>query len=222
MKVFIILLITGLVQFDVYSADNRSLVQDNKKTFHRDRLVGNIIKDALETYHYRQIKIDNKFSKKAFKQFLEGIDHSKQFLLKSDVDKLRKYEFKIDDQIVSGNFKLMATAMEILKKRITMIQNYREAIFKKPFNFNKREYLEFKSEKKKYAKTTAVLKNYWRKIFKYAVISHYLSLLEQQKDEIKENKKPKKKKTAKKVNKRDDPLLGLSKKQLRAKAKKIY
>ncbi|MCY4524906.1 MAG: carboxy terminal-processing peptidase, partial [Halobacteriovoraceae bacterium] len=171
------------------------------------------------TYHYRQIKIDDKFSKKAFKQFLDGIDHGKQFLLAEDVKKLKKYELKIDDQIVSGEFKLMNSAIEILKKRIAIVDNYRKEIFKKSFNFNQSESLELKTEKRKYPKSIHKLKEHWRKIFKYAVVSHYLTLLEQQQDEIKESKKPKKDK-AKKVNKRDESLLKLSKKQLREKAKK--
>ena len=218
MKIIHLFIITVLFQSDIYSAENTSK-KEIKNTSKDYRFVGNIIKSALEGYHYRQIKIDNDFSKKAFGQFLDRVDPGKQFLLKKDVAKLKKYKKQMDDQMVSGDFKLVSSTMEILKKRIKIVQDYREVLFKKSFNFNKKESLELKPEKRSFAKNIKELKNHWRKIFKYDVINKYLVLLEQQEDEIKESKKPKKKKT-KKAKTRETPLIGLSKKQLRDKAKK--
>ena len=57
----------------------------------KDRLVGSILKNALETYHYTKNKINDDISDKAFEEFLKKIDYGKQFLLQKDVKDLEKY-----------------------------------------------------------------------------------------------------------------------------------
>lgn len=37
----------------------------------REKLIGNILKNALETYHYRGTKITDEVSQKAFQQYLK-------------------------------------------------------------------------------------------------------------------------------------------------------
>ena len=61
----------------------------------RERFISNIIKNTLETYHYRRMKIDDSVSQKAFAEFLKKMDYGKQFFLKSDVEELQKYQFKM-------------------------------------------------------------------------------------------------------------------------------
>ena len=164
----------------------------------RDRLIGNIIKDALETYHYRRLKVDDNLSQKAFGQFLKKVDYGKQFLLKKDVDKLKKFQKKMDNQMVSGRLSLLQQSMEIIRKRIQSIAKYQETVFKKSFNFNRKETLESDPDKRSYLKSERELKEHWRKVFKQATISRYLSLLEQKEDEIKEAKEAKEEKEKKK------------------------
>lgn len=160
----------------------------------RDRIIGNIIKDALESYHYRRLKIDDDVSQKAFKHFLKEIDYGKQFLLEKDVGELKKFQRQIDDQMLSGELALVQRARELLKKRITTVSKYRAAIFKNPLNFNRKETLESDPDKRPFLKSERQLKEHWRKVFKHATISRYLSLLEQREDKKKEEREKKKKK----------------------------
>jgi hypothetical protein len=39
----------------------------------REKLIGNILKNALETYHYRALKINDEVSQKAFAQYLKRL-----------------------------------------------------------------------------------------------------------------------------------------------------
>ena len=54
----------------------------------KDRLIGSILKNALETYHYTKKKINDDVSEKAFEEFLKKVDYGKQFLLESEVKSL--------------------------------------------------------------------------------------------------------------------------------------
>jgi carboxyl-terminal processing protease len=176
---------------------------DQKKA----QLMGNIIKNALENYHYRGLKIDDDVSKKAFQEFIKKMDFSKSFLLEKDVKSLKRYEKDLDDQLISGRHKFLDEAKKILVKRIKNVEDYRKKVFKKDFDFKKKESIELDPEKRKFFSTERQIKDYWRKLFKHDVLIRYISLVEEEK----EDKKDKKKK--KKVKKLTD-------KQMRAKASK--
>lgn len=47
----------------------------------RDKLLGNLIKKALENYHYRSLIIDDSISEIAFKEYLKRVDPESSFYL---------------------------------------------------------------------------------------------------------------------------------------------
>ena len=180
----------------------------------RDRLLGNLIKKALENYHYRRLMIDDSISNIAFKEYLKRLDPGKQFLLVDDIKKLEKHKSKMDDQMVSGNFSIIIAGSEILDKRIAKVESWRKDFFSKNFNFDIKEELELDPDKRVFQKKERDLKDLWRKVFKQATLSRYMTLIEEQK-EAKDKEKDKNKKEKKKVNEKK-----LSDKELREKARK--
>ena len=107
----------------------------------KEKKVGFYIKNYLQTYHFRDMKIDNNVSQKAFAEYLKRVDYSKQFLTKDDVKKLSKHEFKMDDQLESAELELIDQTMPILEKRVKEADKLREKIFKKQFTFKGNEKL---------------------------------------------------------------------------------
>jgi len=169
----------------------------------QSKIVGQILKTGLETLHYKGSKLDDSVSEKAFKLFLERMDSFKQFYLQSDVVELEKYKLQMDDELLSGEYQIVDDARRILHKRIAQIEDFRKEIFKQGFDFSTGEKYQADPEKRKFVATEAELKEWWRKAFKYSVMSRYLSLAEDQeailhpkKDQDK-NKKNKKKPLAK-------------------------
>ena len=167
----------------------------------RDRVIGSILKNALETYHYKGMKINDNVSKKAFDEYLKKIDYDKQFLLASDVKKLEKYRLMMDDQMISGDHKLLALTMSIFEQRVQEAEKLRIEIFKKPFSFTKDEFVELDGEKRSFPKNKRKWREYWRKLYKYEVLQRYLSLSGAQRDgeDDKKSKKEKKEKKEKKL-----------------------
>jgi len=168
----------------------------------RERFISNIIKNTLETYHYRRMKIDDSVSQKAFAEFLKKMDYGKQFFLKSDIEELQKYQFKMDDEVLSGKLGLLNRAIAIMNERINEASKYSEELFKKEFNFKENETMELNPDKKNWAKDTAEFKDNWRKTFKQATLSRYLSLSEGFGDDEDNKKNEKNKKNVKKDEKK--------------------
>jgi carboxyl-terminal processing protease len=181
----------------------------------REKLIGNILKNALETYHYRALKINDEVSQKAFAQYLKKIDGSKQFLTKGDIKELEAYQFAMDDEMVTGDYTLIEKAMDIFKKRTALAESLRKEAFKNQFDFTGNEQVEVDPEKRDFAKDENTLKENWKLIFKQATLNKYLSLIDEQSDKpSKANKKPVSK-SAKKL----PPLKKLTDAEMRAKAR---
>ena len=191
-----------------------SAVSKEKSDPRREKLIGNILKNALETYHYRTLKINDEVSQKAFLQYLKKIDGSKQFLTKGDIKELEAYQFEMDDEMVNGDYTLIEKALAILKKRTALAESLRKEAFKKQFDFNGNEQVEVDPEKRDWARDENFLKENWKLIFKQATLNKYLSLIDEQSD------KPTKvvKKIVPKSSKKLPPVKKLTDAEMRAKA----
>lgn len=146
----------------------------------REKLIGNILKNALETYHYRGLKINDEVSQKAFREYLKKIDGSKQFLTKSDIKELESFQFTMDDEMVNGDYKLVEKGLVVLKRRIALAEAQRKELFKKQFDFSGNETMELDPEKKDWVNDDVKLKANWQAVFKQATLNKYLSLIDEQ------------------------------------------
>ncbi|MGZ3787170.1 MAG: carboxy terminal-processing peptidase [Bacteriovorax sp.] len=214
-RVFLSLLILGLSSSPfsastfVYAKEASKEVKDSR----REKLIGNILKNALETYHYRALKINDEVSQKAFTQYLKKIDGSKQFLTKGDIKELEAYQFSMDDEMMTGDYTLIEKSLDIFKKRTALAESVRKEAFKKQFDFNGNEKVEADPEKKDWAKDDTALKENWKLVFKQATLNKYLSLIDEQSERpSKLNKKPAKN------QKKLPPAKKLTDAEMRAKA----
>ncbi len=176
-----------------------NLFADNAKDPRREKIIGNILKNALETYHYRGMTINDDVSKKAFAQYLKKIDGSKQFLIKPDIKELEVYQLKMDDEMVSGDFTLIEKSLNILKKRVAVAETLRNELFKKQFDFTLNESVQSDPEKRDWAADEAQWKENLRLMFKQATLNKYLSLIDEQSDNPRFSKKHASKKIDEKI-----------------------
>ena len=155
----------------------------------KEKFIGNLIKESLERIHYKKMKLGDDVSQKAFNEFLKNIDYSKNFLLQSQVDVLKKYMLEMDDQMVSGEHKLLDLATKFVKERVKKADIVRKKIFKKQFDFNKKEKLELDPEKRSYFATEKDFEDHWRKILKHETLNRYLVFLQESEDDNKNTEK---------------------------------
>ena len=182
----LLMFITCLVVGQEIFADSGTL---NKN---RDKLLGRILKQMLEQYHYKKMKINDDVSQKAFKEFFKNLDYGKQFLTKKDIEKLKKFELTMDDEMASGNHLFLAEVTKIFSQRVKEAEQYRVDIFKTQFDFDKNESLELDPDKRDWASSSVELKERWRKLFKYYTLNNYLSLVEEEKTPSKKDSSKKK------------------------------
>ena len=90
----VILLVTALSAI-LWSFIPREKTEDPEK----DKLLLELLTFVLEKGHYSPVEINDDFSKKVYKKYLDNIDPTKRFFIQSDIDEFSKYETSIDDMI---------------------------------------------------------------------------------------------------------------------------
>ncbi len=131
----------------------------------------------LEQGHYSPKKIDDAFSKEVFSKYLEAIDPEKQLFLKSDVEQLRPFEDKIDDEIHGATLQSFQVISDIYSKRLLeYLSSYKE-ILDKPFDFNVDETLVDDKSKLDFPASENERRELWRKRLKYQVLIRYADLI---------------------------------------------
>lgn len=131
----------------------------------------------LEQGHYSPKKIDDNFSKEVFSKYLEALDPEKQIFLKTDMDQLRPFETKIDDEIHGSPLQSFQAISNLYEKRLNeYLSSYKE-ILEKPFEFTSNETLLDDKTKMEFAANEKERKDIWRKRLKYQVLVRYADLL---------------------------------------------
>jgi carboxyl-terminal processing protease len=136
--------------------------------------------DMLAQIHYSPKKIDDIFSKEIFKKYLaDKVDQQKNIFLQSDIAQLKKYEARLDDEILGGPVEFVPAVSEIYKKRILESEQFYKDALAKPFDFTKDEKVTFDPDATNYPATIDEKKEAWRKRMKFLVLERYADLRDQ-------------------------------------------
>lgn len=138
------------------------------------RLIGEIFTQA----HYSPQKIDDAFSKKVFNKYMGDLDGDKNMFLQSDLDKLKKFETTIDEEIKGAPVEFFLAAGKIFNTRMEEASIIYNELLAKPFDFTKDENVSFDADKLEFLKTDAQRKDRWRKRMKYLTLERYTDLLD--------------------------------------------
>ncbi len=148
----------------------------------RNDLIGYMLYKQLPSIHFSDKEVNNDLARAAFDLYLQQLDYQKRFLLQEDVERLRRYTLKIDDNLKDGSTVLPEVGYGLLAERIAQVEETVGEIMAGDFDTGKEEYYETDPEKLDYAGSLEELRQRWRKILKMQVISRYLDLLEDQKN----------------------------------------
>jgi carboxyl-terminal processing protease len=159
----------------------QGLDQPVKYEANRAKILSFMIRGRLETNHFSHKIIDDTVSEAAFGLYLKQLDFQKTVLLQEDVEKLRKYSKLIDDEMNSGNLELALTGSATLSARAAVVHEMVKEILSGDFDFSTKEFIETDIEKIDYCKNDAELRERWRKLLKYQVLSEYLNQQEEHK-----------------------------------------
>ncbi len=166
------LLLLLLLPLGAWAKDAGSL--DNN----RARLLGHMIQQQLSRNHYSQKPTDDELSHAAFDLYLKQLDFQKRFLLLEDVAQLKTFQNQIDDSIRRGRLDLPKTGRNLLNQRIDQVQKMAAELLKEKLDVTRDEVIETDPEKLQFVADLKQMRERWRKILKFQILSRYLSLRE--------------------------------------------
>lgn len=175
-----LLFIIPIVFFSAYSYEN-----DTEKQ--KEKILLKLISQNLTSHHFLDVKINDDFSEKAYGIFIDRLDYNKRFLIDPDIQKLNKYKYDIDNEIIDLSSEFFDESIEILNLRIKEAEGYYKKILNKPFDYTLNEQIEFDRKKKDFMPDKNQLKDEWRKSLKYQTITRLNDLLETQEKAIEDN-----------------------------------
>jgi len=138
------------------------------------RLIGEIFSQA----HYSPQKIDDSFSQKVFKKYMNDLDGDKSMFLQSDLDKLKKFETTIDEEIKGAPVEFFLAAGKVFNTRMEEASVIYTELLSKPFEFTTDENVVFDTDKLLFSKNLADRKERWRKKMKFMTLERYTDLLD--------------------------------------------
>jgi carboxyl-terminal processing protease len=180
------ILFTAILSFGVSSYTDTLHKQKNEALLR-------VIMQDLAAEHFDPMIINDDFSEKVYKLYLDNLDPTKRFLLQSDVDKLAQYRKQIDNQIKNTDYTFFNLSVNLINERIQEARVFYQEILSQPFDFLKEEYIELDSKKLNYCADKTLLRKRWEHSLKYQTMLRLNELLdEQDKAEEKEQKGEKK------------------------------
>ena len=142
------------------------------------------VNECVKEEHFQPKPIDDNFSGDVFNLFLQRLDYNKKFFLQSDIDDLKKYKSKIDDEINNPSTEFFEATMTIFKQRVKDVEQFYKTQMDKPFEFTANEEIVLDGKKLVYPKNMDDLKESWRKALKYQVMTRVFELKETQDKQI--------------------------------------
>lgn len=146
----------------------------------KNSLILKLMLQSLSNSHFANMPVDDNFSQKAFDLYLKRLDYNKRFLLKSDVEEMKGFEIKIDDEVSAGAFNLFNLSLKLIKTRTDYTARICEEILSQPFDYSVEEFVETSPDKRDYASSEAELKELWRKMLKYETLIRLNDLMDKQ------------------------------------------
>ena len=145
---------------------------------------------GLNRYHFQPKEVDDKLSHEVYDLYLQDIDGGKRFFTQADINRMKVYEFQLDDQAKAGTYEFFDLSLERMEQALNKTQSWYREVLSKPIDFSKNETFEIDGKKLAWAKDDAELRSRWEKWLKYEVLSRINEELDnQEKPEFKGEKK---------------------------------
>ncbi|TYZ11970.1 tail-specific protease [Hymenobacter lutimineralis] len=139
-----------------------------------------IVTQGLSVAHVQPEQLNDAFSQRVFKLYLEHLDGSKRFLLQPDIAQLKRYETGIDDEIKQGKHEFLDLSTQLINQRVLEAQSIYRELLQQPFEFTAQETFETDPDKVPYAADAAARRERWRRLLKYQTMLRLSELMDEQ------------------------------------------
>ena len=133
-----------------------------------------IIHYMVSRGHYDQQPLDDAYSKRVFKGYIQYLDPQKRYFIQEDIDEFKKSETKLDDDLKKMDISFFTLTYNRLRQRIEEANKLSQELLKEKYEFTKNETIDLDYEKIPYTKNKKQLRERWRKLIKYSILSNLL------------------------------------------------
>jgi len=151
----------------------------------RHRKLLSTIGHLLVSEHYSPRKIDDVFSKDVFDAYLKVLDGDKNIFLQVDIDSLKGFSTKIDEEIFGASIVFEPTASGMYERRAKEVRSIFDQIINKPFNFSLNDSVELDADSLRFPANEQERYDRWYKILKYKTLERFVSLQEERENRAK-------------------------------------
>jgi len=134
--------------------------------------------------HYSYSSTLNKYPQRALDLYIDNIDGSKRFFLKSDIKTFEEDLKNLDLKLKKGEIDIFHKITNLLILRIAETTNIINEVLSKPLNLETKESLEINAQKRDFPENFETKKELWRKLLKNDVLNKIILKLEREKREI--------------------------------------
>lgn len=154
----------------------KAQVDDQKRSL----ILMDLLKRSLEEGHFNPMPLDDTYSRRVYKLFLEEMDPFKRFYTREDLAKLAPYETQIDDEFKNYSTEFFDLAYQLFTRRFDQADKWYQEILSKPFDFRGDEKFEMDPEKRDWPANEKDLRQAWEQMLKYETLTRLADMIEQQ------------------------------------------
>jgi len=121
------------------------------------------VSDLFSRSHYKYIPLNDALSQKIFDRYIKQLDYNRQIFMQGDIDRLKTYQFALDDDLKSG---LLAPVYAIYQLNLTRrYERYRYALslLKTEIKFDTIDQYQFDRSESPWAADRTELDKLWQK-----------------------------------------------------------
>lgn len=120
------------------------------------------VSDLYSRSHYKFIPLDDDLSKKIFDRYIEQLDFNKQIFLQSDIDKLKSFQFTLDESIKSGGVNPVYSIYQLNLTRRYERYAYALSLLENEITFESEDSYQFDRSEADWFKTPEELNKAWQ------------------------------------------------------------
>lgn len=141
----------------------------------RHEKVGQLVRDFIERSHYSHAAVDDDLSAAVLEKYIEALDGNRMYLLASDVETFRSYQYQLDDMVDHEPLDPVFNMFDVYRTRARDRIEYALLQLETEPDFSIDESYTFDRSESPWATTTDELDDIWRRRVKNDALSLILA-----------------------------------------------
>ena len=148
----------GLNSADGIDQDTLEVLVPKNQYLIENQLVSTI----LSRYHYKDVQLDDSLSSIIYDKYIDALDHGKNYLLASDLERFDEYRYKLDDNLNEGNIQPFYEIFNLFRDRMQARVDYIDTLLVTEFDYTIDEEFHANRDETDWAETYNDLNELWR------------------------------------------------------------